>query len=548
MDIADNTPPQKNDTDIVEKTYKPFEPETFYSLLVAELAGNRQRYDIALGNYIQQAHKTRDAGVTARATRIARFLGANQAALSTAVLWTEIDPENSEARLIAASELAQSGQLQPALGHAKHLLSTESTTIFQSIAARAAQATDTQRESLLTEYNNLLQEYPDSIEIRIGKGLLLQQQGKLKEGLALARDVLKEDPDNVSAATLETKLLQQLGRTDEAIERLVRMLDSNPTDKRLRLQYARLLADFDLGQAKEQFVVLTEQNPDDDDLLFSLALICHELGQTDEAVSHFTTLQSSPSRASAANYYLGEIYRKAGNFDLALEHYAAVLPGQDFIPALTKRSDILLKMGKSQAVFEQFNQLRIEYPQERERLYLIQADLLATHKRYEPAATLLTEALTEFPQSSAILYSRAMVNEQLGYLDRLEADLREIIKYDSTNASALNALGYTLANKTTRYQEAYELIRQALSLKPDDPAIIDSMGWVQYKLGNYDDALLRLREAMKAYPDHEVAAHLGEVLWVMGEQNEARQIWQKGLELNPNSELIPAVMKRLEAQ
>ncbi len=139
-----------------------------------------------------------------------------------------------------------------------------------------------------------------------------------------------------------------------------------------------------------------------------------------------------------------------------------------------------------------------------------------------------------------------MINEDRDFLELAEEDLRQVLKYQPNNANALNALGYTLADRTDRFEEAYDLITQALNIEPSNPAILDSMGWVQYRLGNYEEAELRLREALKAFPDDEIAAHLGEVLWVTGETEQAEIIWQQGLEINPDSKIIPNVMQRLK--
>ena len=165
--ITTEAPPAASHEEEAAPVVRPFPAETLYALLVAEMAGSRERYDVALGNYIQQAHKTRDPGITARATRIARFLNARQAALDTSLLWVQLEPENNEARQIAATELAHSGRLQEAFEHSRHLLEGGSTPIFQGLAARAATATDTQRELLLEQYTQLLELYPQNRKLLV---------------------------------------------------------------------------------------------------------------------------------------------------------------------------------------------------------------------------------------------------------------------------------------------------------------------------------------------------------------------------------------------
>lgn len=527
---------------------RPFEAETLYALLVAEMAGSRERYDIALGNYMQQAHKTRDPGVTARATRIARFLNARQAALNGALLWIQLEPDNNEARFVAASELAQSGRLIEATNQSEYLLNNNSTPIFQSIAASAARATDTQREQLMVRFQHLLEQHPNNTQLLVGMGLLKQQHKDLDAALGYARQALIEDEALIPAAVLEAKLLHQLDRTDEALDRLALLLSKHPENKRLRLQYARVLASFDLEKAQQQFAMLVEQNPNDPELIFSLALISNERGMLTEAKEHFEKLISLDSRRSSAHYYLGRIAEKENDINTALEHYIQVEPGPDFMPALLQTTDILVSQNEVEAANKRLNAARERFPSQAERFYLLESEVLSKYRQLDAAEGILTEGINLFPASTQLLYGRAMINEQRDLIELTESDLRTILKYDPNNATALNALGYTLADRTDRYEEAYELISQALNIKPDDPAIIDSMGWVQYRLGRLDEALLRLRQAMQMFPDHEIAAHLGEVLWVAGEKEEARSIWAEGLKLNPNSHIIPGVIERMTGE
>ena len=530
-----------------EITYSDFSPETLYSLIVADLALDRGRYDIGLGNYVQQAHATRDPAIAARATRIARFLGASQAAMSSAMLWLELAPANDEARVIAANEMAQVGRLTEALEIAEPLAGTPAQSIFQTIAARASQTTDTQREILLGEFSTLLDLHPNNSDLLISKGLLLQASDQHQAALSVAESILKRDPESIPAASLQARSLQQLGRSDEARSRLEAMLEKTPDNQRLRLDYARLLADDDLELARDQFVVLLELSPDDANYLFSLALINKELGDLDAAKAQFTQLINHPSRGASAHYYLGEIALAEDNSQGALDHFMQVESGPDFLPALNRAADIAIQQGDLASVRQRFTNLRATYKNQEERLFIAEAEILARHQMLDEAVTTLTEGLTFHANSASLLYARAMMNEQRNNLALMEQDLRAIIDQDTDNATALNALGYTLADRTDRYQEALELINQALSLRPNDPAIIDSLGWVQYRLGNYAEALSRLKEAMNAFPDHEVAAHLGEVLWVTGDKEQARSVWQEGLRLNPHSPIIPAVMKRLDA-
>ncbi len=539
--------PEKEPIVVKEIPDRPFPPETLYALLVAEMAGSRSQFDIALANYVQQAHQTRDPGVTARATRIARFLNAHQAALDTALLWIQLEPDNGEAHLIAATELAKSGRLLEALDQAETLLDGESSTIFQNIAARAASATDTQREQLLFRYDQLLTSHPTDDGLLLGKALLEQQKGHFDTALSIANELLELHPGHITGTVLKAKLLEDMDKPSEALALLSQELQNAPEDSRLRLQYARLLANYDLNEAYEQFQILHEQQPHDPDIVFSLALINHEQGRFDEAKQYFEQLIQMGARTSSAHFYLARIAERQKDYATALEQYLQVQPGPDFLPAVSQITDLLISAGELQSVNDHLSAIRQRFPQEAARLYLLEAEKLGKYQYLEEAEQKLTEGLTFDPENNQLLYARAMINDRRDFIDLLEMDLRSILRYDPNHADALNALGYALADRTTRYQEALELISQALKLKPDDPAIIDSMGWVQYRLGNYEEAILRLREALKQLADPVIASHLGEVLWVSGQQDEAKAVFDKAIKQAPQNQVLHEAIERLGA-
>lgn len=522
-----------------------FTSDTLYALLAAEIAGSRQQFDIALSNYLQQAHQTRDPQVAARATHIARFLSADNDLLDAALLWVEVAPEDSEAQLNAASALVQSGRLQEAFELSRKLQAKGEHTLFQNIAASASEATDTQREQLIDGYLDLLETYPDHQELLIGTGLLLQQQGDLESALTLANRALKASPDGESATILKATLLNQLDRSDEALQAVVAALEDDPESLRLRLQYARLLTQHDLGLAQEQFEVLVRQDPEDPDLRLSLGIVALERGDIETAQASFESLLDSEAHASSANYYLGQLAERQGRNEEALLYYLQVEPGSDFLQATLNIMELLVDSNQLEAANDHMNRMRTRFPDQAADLYLFQARVLLQKGHELNAEALLSRALESHPTHSDLRYTRAMLYDQQNRLEATERDLRAILTYDPHNATALNALGYILTDTTDRHEEAYELIRQALALSPEEPAILDSMGWVLYNLGRPEDALPYLQEAMAAYPDQEIAAHLGEVLWHLGREDDAHTAWREGLEADPDSKLIPATKERL---
>ncbi|HSB96915.1 MAG TPA: tetratricopeptide repeat protein, partial [Spongiibacteraceae bacterium] len=335
-----------------------------------------------------------------------------------------------------------------------------------------------------------------------------------------------------------------MGRRDEAMNRLQQMVEQNPYNRRLRLQYARLLTRFDMAKAREQFALLVEQSPGDADMLLSLALVTKETGELDDAENYFQQLLALGQHVQEANFYLGQIAEQRGDTAAAIRYYEQIPPSPDFFPALGRIVQLQMTNHKIAALRTHLRDLRERYPQHAVRLYLVEAEVLMQARDYQAGNELLTEALKKFPLQPNLLYTRSTFSERRHDVPLMEKDLRAILDKDPSNVVALNALGYTLANLTNRYDEAYALIKKALAQKPDDPAIMDSMGWVEYRRGNLAAARALLEKAYATYPDPEVAAHLGEVLWQAGSEARAREIWLKALHDDPDNEVVRAALKR----
>lgn len=532
---------------------RPFNSDTLYALLVAEIAGERQRFDVMLSNYVQQAEATDDPLVTARAARLARYLNAHDTALKMAHHWLSLEPENPEAHFIAAAELVQDNQLLDAVTHAEFLLEHGETSGLDAIAARAQQNHDSEQSAeLLEEYQRMLIENPAQPVLLIGASLLYQDLGDLEQALSHAQAAAALEPDDFQAAAQETRVLQQLGRHEQAREKLSQLVARHPANSHLRLQYARVLLKTDLAAAQKQFEKLLAEAPEDRDLLMTVALIELERQQLDSAKSRFQSLLSSDRHRSSAHYYLGRIATAQNDRTSAIGHFSEVGPGSDYLPALSQLAELMTAAGEQEAALELVRQKRSKTPatnaDQVEGLFLLEAHVLSNQNQLDEALTPLQQGLEQFPDSTKLLYTRAMLFARLDDLPRAEADFKRVLALKPDNAAALNALGYTLADRTDRLEEAYQYIREAYRLAPDDPAIIDSLGWIEYLRGNHEAALKNLRNAMELMPDHEIAAHLGEVLWVMGNKKEAQQVWQRGLQLQPDSPIILDTIRRLRAR
>lgn len=525
--------------------YSSFSEDTLYSLLSAELAGQRNRLDIALDNYVTQAINTQDPGVSERAFRIAEYLGADQAALDTSLIWVKNAPDDIEAQRAAAIQLARNGRYDESLVYMEKVLQAKGDTHFDFLALAAIETDADTRAGLQKSFDSLLAKHPDNGQLIFGKALLMQQDGDAEGALKLLE---KNPPQNgeVAPILLRARLLQSLNRGDEALPLLKKSVSQYPDDKRLGLTYARTLVEQNrMTEAKVQFASLVEQYPEDDELRFSLALVCLEGKSWDEAEGYLQELIERDSHVDSAHLNLGRIAEERNDPEGALVEYALVGPGSEYLPAQLRQADILISHGRGAEASKKLASARGAQPDYAIQLYLIEAETLAANNQSDRAWNTLQQALKQYPDDLNLLYSRAMLAEKRNDLDQMERDLRAIIKREPDNAMALNALGYTLSDRTTRYTEAKALIQQAYDLNPDDPAVLDSLGWVNYRLGNLDEAERLLRQALERFPDQEVAAHLGEVLWANGKQREAKTIWGTFLKENPDSPILRKTILRL---
>lgn len=538
---SDNT-----SSDAKPQHYRNFERDTLYSLLVAELAGQRNRFDIALGNYVQQAHLTQDAGVAERAYHIADYLGAHQAALDSAEIWVKRAPDNIAAQRAAAVQLARAGRLDEALEHMEVVLNAQGKTHFDFLALSAAETDQDTRDALLQSFERLLEKHPNNSQLIFAKALLLQQSGQKADALTLLESQSASEQET-PAIILRAQLLNEQKRSKAARQLMADAVAAKPNNKRLRLTYARLLIEQGKEDlARDEFASLVDLYPGDNDLLLSLGLLEMQQGNLDSAREQLSVLLNRGEHLDTAHYNLGLIAVEQKQPNLAIEHFSQVRPGNEYLPAQMQLANQLFATARFAEAQQILAHARQEQPDYAIQLYLIEAEGLAEHQQIKRAWRILAKALLENPDNLDLIYTRAMLAEKRGDLAGLEQDLRFIIDREPNNAMALNALGYTLADRTTRYQEALELIQAAYELNGNDPAIIDSLGWVNYRLGNLDEAARLLRQAYEQFPDHEVAAHLGEVLWQQGKRDEAQQVWQDALKSKPDSPVLKSTIERLQ--
>jgi tetratricopeptide (TPR) repeat protein len=524
-----------------------FPTQTLYTLLAAETAGLRGDLDFALRNYVEQARITGDPGVIARAVHIAQYAGDETVLAELGLMWADREPDNVQARELALFALLRQGKTRDALAHATFLLEHGEGQPLRQLAAQATNLPADQHEALLAAYTDLARIHPDSADLLFGQTLLLWQAGQLPAALALSNRVIELQPDESATQLLYAQLLDETGSKDEALSQLERAVLDHPENPGVSRAYVRMLfSRRDNSLAVKKLEHLTRVNPGDNSLHFGLALAYRESGLVEKARAKLELLTQDTELGSDANFQLGQLAEEAGDTTRAVQHYRQVR-GSALLPATARLTNLLARTGELTAARLYLQELRTQRREQAPGLFQLEAELLMRERYYRSALELLTESLEAFPGDINLLYARSLASEKMGDIAAVERDLRAILDQDSNNAVALNALGYSLANHTTRYEEAQRLIERALALRPNDGAIMDSLGWVLYRRGQHTEALAQLRRAAAVLTDPEVAAHLGEVLWNTGEPEQARAIWRDALQQHPGDLLIKETLERLRA-
>ena len=526
---------------------RPFPAPTLYSLLVAEVAGQRQQFDVSLINYLDQAEKTQDPGIAERATRIAQYMGVNNYTLKAATIWVENDPFEAQAHQVLAQALMIEGDFSAALVHMEAVLELAGASQFDYLALNAQHLTVEQKRNLLQQFEVLTGKHPDYPQLWMAKGTLLLQLEDYSSALPAFDQALSLRSNYTAAALSKARVLHKLGEAEEALVWLDELHDDMPKHKGIGVLRARILIDLKrYSEARAAFQYLHQIFPDDQSIQLSLGLLNIELLEYDEAIATLTPLTLTRPIANEAYFYLARIAEIQKDYPRALRNLNQVQQGRQFLPARLQTVRLLMQQEDINAARDYLSHSRSQYPKFNTELVQIEIELLIKEKDYPEAYSVTDMALSEDSDNIDLLYSRGLLAEKMGNITQLETDLRKIIQLNPNNAEAINALGYTLADKTDRLDEALVLVEQANQLSPNNPAIIDSLGWVHYRLGDLYKALELLQQAYNDFPDHEVAAHLGEVLWQLDRNEEAQKIWQQGLDDTPDSSVIKDTQQRLK--
>ena len=539
-------PAAKKSTVAEEPPETPIPEDNLLPLLQAEFALRARDYNQAVALLSEQAALLTDPALARRALRLAEFVSDAERAAAMAVRLVELDPEDGAAQAAASGWLSRTGRPVRALEFAGNAYELGHPVNVATTLGNYEQMDDDSKAAIAEALHNLATRWPDDNEIAMASSLLARLEQDWRRAESFLLPVLERSPEDVRAIMLWTQL--QLDQSlPNPLQRLEDGVAAFPANQELRLQYARLLgSEGDYTGAREQFALLLEVDPSNPELLSTAALLDFELEFFDAAQLKFEQLIALGERPDEAHYYIGRIEMSRDRYPEAIESFAQVGPSREFRDAKARAASLLADTAFASDIRDFFEAQRRAFPGNAEQLFLLEADALRDWDG--EALKAYDRGLTAFPRSFSLLYGRAMVHEADGELTAMETDLRRILEQDPNHAATLNALGYTLTNHTERYKEAADLIERALALSPGDPAILDSLGWVYYKLGQLAQSEALLRQAHQAFPDPEVAAHLGEVLWIQGKEIEARDIWRDGLSRVPQHSIILEALQRLGAE
>ncbi|MFT5720919.1 MAG: tetratricopeptide (TPR) repeat protein [Motiliproteus sp.] len=523
-----------------------FEASTLYALLVAELAAQRNLPQVTLHNYLREAERTGDLNITRHAAQLAEQYRDQGSHLKAALLWAKLEPDNPEPTHIAAAALVRLGEPERALPLLRTSLALNSLATADALSERTQKMSPAERDAYLDLIDQRLAQEPEQPQLLYTKASLLRFDSDLNPALTLIQQALDLDPEFDRAILLEADLQTRSGHLDTALGHLREQLNQRD-HKQMRTLYARLL--LQKGQieaAKQQTDLLNSQYSDDINLQFYLGVLMFEHQQIELSKTYFNQLAQRLGTNSTLHYYLGRIAQFELQREAALEHFLQIDDAPYLVAGLSELGNLLNQPSDEAQLRQIYQQSRSKHPDQSALLFTLEASWLIEQDQREQALPVYNEALILLPANPQLLYNRAMLSEQLDDLEQMEQDLTQLLSLEPNNATALNALGYSLTDRTDRHQEALTLILKALRLKPEDPAILDSLGWVHYNLGDYPLALHYLLRAYDTYPDPEIASHLGQVYRKLGQPDNANRIWTEALQRDPENRQVLEAMRQAE--
>jgi len=521
---------------------------TIFQSLIGEFA--LQRGDIKLGvdAWTDLAQRTRDPRVIARATEVAAQTRQYDRALELTKLWLEVEPDSVKARQTQSSLLIMANRIDDLAPQLAAVLEQDKPNLGNNLLQlNRLLARHSDKKAVQTLVDRVASPYDTMPEAHFAMAQAAANAGDNLRALSETEKALLLRPD-WEAAALARAQLQAKQSTLTAIDSLSSFVERNPNARDARLALARLLiSEKQYNESRKHFERLIKENPDNPEVIYPVAMLALQQGDVKTGRTQLEKLLTTdyPDK-STVHFFLGQLDQEQKKPEAALEHYRQVSTGDQYIAARSRAAQILLQQGKPEEARELLHSTRSTNPSEQTQLILAESQLLREAGRLNDAYILLETALTSQPDNPELLYETALNAERIGKPEILETHLTHLLKLVPDHAHALNALGYSLADRNIRLPEARELITKALSLMPDDAFIMDSLGWVLFRQGELPESLKTLEKAYSIKADPEIAAHIGEVLWAMERKDDARRILKDAAKQFPDNEAIKDTIKKLQ--
>lgn len=525
--------------------------ETLYELLAGEFAGVSGQMDTSAEYYQRAAERTNDPQVIARAAHIALFAKRYDEVIDICQRWRKVSSDEEAIVRIEVIAWLNLEEVQQATRAIESILIDDTGNVRETGVGWLSHVLKKEASpgTAVKVLGQLDKKYPDQAYLLLLLARFESSAKNFGHAMKSIDRVIELAPEISDAYLIKAQILSANNKDVEAVAAVEKAVEKRPHDNHLRLQYARMLVQLKrYDEAWMEFLQLREAMPNNNNILLSLGLLSIETGKIDLAKEYLQKLIDAGAGDYQAHYYLGRIQQSQNEIMPAIANFERVQGGEYMMDARIRTAGLYAKIGRVDDALAKLQVLMAQSQSDSDqiRVYLAQGEVLADAKRNREALEIYNQAIQWSPQNTDLLYARALIAEKLDMLDITESDLRTVLTHEPENANALNALGYTLADRTDRLQEAKDYILKAVALLPDDPAILDSLGWVYFRLGEFENALKWLRKAFAQLEDAEIAAHLGETLWQTGKLDDAQKIWKRGLELQADNPVLLNTMKRYQ--
>lgn len=515
-----------------------------HGYLLGELYGQKADFAKAYEHLMAVATKSHDPKVAQRALQAAVATGDTKKILEAANLWRQLAPNVPTAQEAIIGAALDAKAYDIAKDELKNLLAQNPDSRGDYILALpqllAGIANPRERyqfaKAVLIDFQNM-------VETQYVLATFAYESKNLDEAIALARSALYNKPNWPPVILLYGNLLRERN-PKEAVAFFREKSKQFPQNQNIKLGLVQsLLTAGDKTHARMELQKMAEANPNDGQLQLSVAMLAIEAKDYELSKRFLHNALQDERTMNVAKIYLGEIAKEEKNWE-EMERWLLSVEGPESFRAKTRLISVLIDEAKVERAHALLSGMRCSNVEECKAILLLRSHLLRKEKKFQEAYHLLSDALQKAPNDQDLLYERAMIAESMDQLDKMEQDLHKIMTLYPDSAMAYNALGYTFADRGIRLGEALKLVLKAYQLSPEEPAILDSLGWVYYRMGDFKKAEIFLRKAYQRFPDAEIAAHFGELLWQMDKKEEAKTIWNKALLDNPDHEILQKTMDR----